>query len=392
MNKINYFKIIALVFLLSIGCSKESAVDINNGSDTDKENTNEGNNPEEKVTLAPDIFKKSTEGYSCFRIPAIVKTKDNTLLAFAEGRVRNCKDEGDINLVLRRSTDNGKTWSDLIMVWDDADNTCGNPSPVVDLETGTVHLLMTWNLGEDRIGDINAGISKDTRRVYYTRSVDDGLTWETPKEITSQVKDPSWGWYATGPVHGIILTKEPYKGRIVVPCDYIEVGAGRKGYSHVIYSDDNGVTWKIGGKSVGGNESTVAELSDGRLMLNMRNSSPYRTVAYSEDGGETWSPSKQDYALPDPTCQASLLNGFAEGKHTLFFSNAASSSRVNMTIKKSIDDGKTWPYFYVVNEGPSAYSDVVMISDSEIGILYENGKNNPYEKISFEKIKIQKIN
>ncbi len=108
--------------------------------------------PEETSVTAPDIFRAATEGYSCFRIPAVSRTKKNTLLAFAEGRKRNCKDEGDIDLVLRRSVDNGKTWSPLIMVWDDGGNTCGNPSPVVDPETGRIHLLMTWNLGEDNIG------------------------------------------------------------------------------------------------------------------------------------------------------------------------------------------------------------------------------------------------
>ncbi|MFA5735250.1 MAG: sialidase family protein, partial [Proteiniphilum sp.] len=206
--------------------------------------------PEEETTImAPHIFRASTEGYSCFRIPAVVKSKKQTLLAFAEGRKRNCKDEGDIDLVLRRSTDNGKSWSPLIMVWDDRDNTCGNPSPVVDPETGRIHLLMTWNLGEDNIGEINTGTSTDTRRVYHSYSDDDGLTWSTPREITSMAKESSWGWYATGPCHGIILTREPYRGRIVIPCDYIEVGAGRRQYSHVIYSDDKGITWRIGGKS-----------------------------------------------------------------------------------------------------------------------------------------------
>lgn len=382
MKQIKHHITLIVIILNFISCSHDTPSDVKPNPEPD---------PPKNTIDSPDIFKRSTEGYSCFRIPAIVQTKEKTLLAFAEGRKRNCRDEGDIDLVLRRSTDNGKTWSDLIMIWDDADNTCGNPSPIVDMETGRIHLLMTWNLGDDNIGAINEGISKDTRRVFYTWSDDDGFTWIKPKEITSSVKDPTWGWYATGPCHGIILTKEPYKGRIVVPCDYIEVGPNRKQYSHVIYSDDKGVTWKIGGSSIGGNESTVAELSDGRLILNMRNSSPYRTVAFSNNGGETWTDSKQDYALPDPTCQASILNTQINNEHVLFFSNAASSRRINMTIKKSKDEGSTWPHSYIVNSGPSAYSDIVMISENEIGILYENGNNNPYEKITFEKINVQKI-
>ncbi len=384
MKWMKYTFILISGLLLSVTCSSDFP-------GNDDPNPSPDPDPTPELIKAPDIFESSTEGYSCFRIPAIVQTKAKTLLAFAEGRKRNCRDEGDIDLVLRRSTDNGETWSDLVMVWDDADNTCGNPSPVVDMETGRIHLLMTWNLGEDNIGAINAGTSKDTRRVFYTYSDDDGLTWAEPNEITTSAKDPAWGWYATGPCHGIVLANEPYKGRIVIPCDYIEVGAGRKQYSHVIYSDDKGKTWKIGGTSVGGNESTVAELSDGRLILNMRNSSPYRTVAFSSDGGETWTASQPDYALPDPTCQASILHAVKDEKHLLFFSNAASSTRVNMTIKKSSDNGNTWPHSHVVNSGHSAYSDMVMVTENEIGILYERGNNNPYEKISFEKINVQQI-
>lgn len=345
------------------------------------------------VNSLPYIFKERSEGYSCFRIPAIVKTKDGTLLAFAEARKQNCRDEGDIDLVLKRSTDGGQTWGPMQMVWDDAGNTCGNPSPVVDQNTGTVHLLMTWNLGEDNIGEINSGTSKDTRRVYVTRSTDDGKTWAAPAEITASVKRPEWGWYATGPVHGIQLTKGAYAGRLVIPCDYIEVGPGRRGYSHVIYSDDAGATWKIGGVSPDANvnESTVAELSDGRLMLNMRSSSSVRRVATSSDGGLTFGNMYADNTLIEPICQGSLLAATVAGKHTLFFSNPASSTRHNMTLRLSTDNGSTWPKKYTVHSGPSAYSDIVMVADNQVGIFYEGGTANPYQGIAFRMIPVSDI-
>jgi len=384
MRKMNLALLCMMLLLYCFSCAGEAPLNEENDPQPQPQ-------PEETTINAPDIFRASTGGYSCFRIPAITITSEKTLLAFAEARKRNCKDEGDIDLVLRRSTDNGKSWSPLIMVWDDGENTCGNPVPITDPETGHVHLLMTWNLGEDDIGEINAGTSSDTRRVFHSWSDDDGLTWTTPREITSMAKEQEWGWYATGPCHGIMLTREPYKGRMVVPCDYIEVGPGRKQYSHIIYSDDKGATWHIGGRSEGGNESTVAELSDGRLLLNMRNSSPFRTVAYSSDGGESWTASRQDYALPDPRCQASILNTSINGAHLLFFSNAAGSTRSNMTLRQSSDDGATWNRSHLVHSGPSAYSDIVMVNENEIGILYERGYNKPYEKISFEKINRQKI-
>jgi sialidase-1 len=356
------------------------------GNSGDKEQPKPDPKP---VVEAPDIFKNQTDGYRCFRIPAVIRTKQNVLLAFAEGRKNSCSDEGDIDMVLRRSLDNGKTWSELIVVWDDANNTCGNPVPIEDRETGRIHLLMSWNLGEDKIGTINNGTSKDTRRVFYTWSDDDGLSWETPKEITGSVKRPEWGWYATGPCHGLQIEKGGYRGRLVVPCDYIEVGTGRKQYSHVFYSDDHGTNWYLGGiSSPGANESTVAELSDGNLILNMRNTSNHRLTAISVNGGESWSENVKDLELIDPVCQGSILNANISGTNMLFFSNAASSSRINMTVKQSIDDGASWTKQYVVNYGPSAYSDIVLLSETQIGILYENGEANPYEKISFEKMNL----
>lgn len=286
------------------------------------------------------VYEAGTETYFCFRIPAIVKSNEGTLLAFAEGRRGNCSDEDDIDLVLRRSEDGGKTRSSLITVWDDGPNTCGDPAPAVDQETGKIHLLMTWNLGEDRIGTINDGTSKDTRRVFYTWSDDDGLTWSEVEEITSSVKRSAWGWYVTGPCHGLQISRGEHSGRLVIPCDYIEVGPGRKGYSHVFYSDDNGATWELGGvtpfHALDLNESTVAESSDGRLMLNMRCSgSPVRMVSTSADGGASWEEVQPAPTLIDPVCQGSLLNHDVGGVHTLFFSNAASSRRENMTVKMS---------------------------------------------------------
>lgn len=336
------------------------------------------------------IFQSGTEGYSCFRIPAIIKTKKGTLLAFAEARKNSCSDNGDIDMVVRRSLDNGKTWSGLITVWDDGGNTCGNPSPVVDQKTGEIFLLMTWNLGPDNIGKINDGTSKDTRRVYLSHSNDDGLGWSVPEEITDSVKKKNWGWYATGPCHGIQIENGRFAGRLVVPCDYIEMGT-KKGGSHVIYSDDDGKSWLLGGivSNTDVNESTVSELNQGGLMLNMR-SKGTRVVARSEDGGQSWSAGIHDIHLTDPTCQGSLLSDLNTSR--LFFSNPASSKRENMTIRLSKDNGSSWPKSLQIYGGPSAYSDMVMISDTTIGILYEGGKSSPYEGIVFQPVATKEIN
>jgi len=353
--------------------------------------------PVDPATTYTHIFRLGGDGYSCFRIPAIIRTKSGTLLAFAEGRKNDCADEGNIDLVLKRSTDNGKTWGPLSVVWSDGDNTCGNPAPIVDQNTGRIHLLMTWNFSTDAISSINDGSSKDTRRVYKTSSDDDGLTWAAVNEITSSVKRQGWGWYATGPGHGIQLTKGANKGRLIVPCDYIEIGSGRKGYSHVIYSDDAGLNWKIGGitpaTAFNPNESTVAELSDNKLLLNMRtsNNNNLRLNSTSADAGLTWTTPVSALTLIDPICQGSLVAADINSQHVLFFSNPASTTRSNMTIKMSINDGSTWTRQHTVFTGLSGYSDLALISDTQIGILYEAGTAKYWDGIAYKTINLTDI-
>lgn len=340
------------------------------------------------------LFRAGDSGYACFRIPAIVKSAKGTLMAFAEARKKGCSDTGDIDLVLRRSFDRGKTWGPLQVVWDDGENVAGNPAPVVDNETGTISLLSTWNLGKDHESQIINQTSKDTRRIFILQSTDNGNTWSQPREITATVKLPVWTWYATGPVHGIQLKSKPYKGRLVIPCDHIEAGT-KKYFSHIIYSDDHGSTWKLGGTTPQDqvNECTVAELPDGRLMLNMRNyerKQRSRKVSSSIDGGATWSDLSNDPALIEPICQAALLDITMKGnqKALVFLNPADSVERQNLELKISRDQGKSWELLSRVYEGFAAYSDVVQLNKNELGCLYEAGKKSAYEGIYFNKVPI----
>lgn len=343
----------------------------------------------------PFLYSQNTHGYEAFRIPAIVMTKKGTLLAFAEARKKRSNgDAGDIDLVVRRSVDSGKTWENQITVWDNGANTCGNPVPVVDQQTGDIHVLMTWNHGEDNYSDISTATGNDIRRVFATRSSDDGKTWASPVEITNTVKRPYWRWYGTGPCHGLQIKDGNHKNRLVVPCYYsiMKDGSG-KTFAHVFYSDDSGRTWKPGDTTRQDNagESTVAELSGGRLMLNMRRGTPARGVAISYDGGATWGDVKTDYTLLDPQCQGSLLDSRRDGQHLLLFSNAASGSRDHMTIKMSTDEGAAWSKTYAVHAGPAAYSDIVMITEDKVAILYEAGISRPYEGIAFKIISLDEF-
>jgi sialidase-1 len=325
-----------------------------------------------------DLFISGTNGYDTYRIPSLITTKTGALLAFCEGRKNGQEDSGDIDLLFKRSTDGGKTWSAQKVIWDDGKNVCGNPCPVVDLETGTIWLLMTWNNGSDNEMTIDLGLSRDTRRVFICSSKDDGLTFSKPVDITSSVKPGLWRWYATGPGRGIQLQTGVNRGRLVVPCNhstaFLTFGA------HVIFSDDHGKTWHysetIGG---GANESQVIELADGDLMMNMRIQwlgKGYRGISRSEDGGETWTKFVYDMNLPDPVCQASIIRYSLAGKtgrDRLLFSNPATGGRNGMTVRLSYDEGDTWAISKLIYSGPSAYSCLTVMPDKSIGLLYEKG-------------------
>ena len=336
-----------------------------------------------------EVFISGEDGYHTYRIPAIIRAKDGSLLAFAEGRRGGQGDSGDIDLVLKRSTDGGVTWSAQRCLWDDGPNTCGNPCPVVDRSTGRIHLLMTRNLGSDHERMIIDQTSAESRSVWVMTSDDHGTTWSTPREITKSTKQPNWTWYATGPGNGIQLQRGKHAGRLVVPCDHIEAGT-KKYFSHVILSDDGGVTWRLGGRTPTDqvNECAVVELADGRLLLNMRNydrSQRTRAQSRSRDGGLSWSEVVHEDTLPEPICQAGMIA--LDGGRRLIFSNpASSSSRTAMTVRTSDDGGASWSEGVLLHAGPSAYSCLTELADGGIGCLYERGTSHPYESIRFERV------
>lgn len=338
------------------------------------------------------VYQAGDNGYACYRIPALMRAADGTLLAFAEARRNGTADRGDIDLVLRRSNDNGLTWGDLIVVWDDRQNTCGNPAPVLDQKSGRIILLGCWNRGDDHEKELEAHKAIDTRRVFAMYSNDHGQSWSSPEQITASVKRPEWTWYATGPCHAIQKMRSPHKGRLVVPANHKKVGESGviESYSHLIYSDDGGQNWQIGAVSqLGGNESSVVETRDGALMLNMRHyerGDSLRLCAVSRDGGRSWTRNWEERQLIEPRCQGSILNYTpfgAKPSSTLLFSNPHALKRRNLTIGVSRDDGRTWSRFVSVFPGHAAYSDLVCLPDGSVGVLYESGEQELYERISF---------
>lgn len=342
-------------------------------------------------------YTSGTEGYHTFRIPAIVRAASGELLAFAEGRLESGGDSGAIEVVLRRSTDGGCSWGPLSVVSSNGEATAGNPAPVV-LPDGEIVLLTTRNgrVTEEEIMSGEAS-EEDTRRVFVQHSDDDGVTWSPAREITADAKAPDWRWYATGPGHAIVLTG----GRIVVPANHSsapppgspDVGTEARYYGgHALLSDDGGETWRIGFSedrtedAIASNETTVAELPDGRLYFNSRNQGELagRLDAYSADGGESLeAPYSPQETLEGPVVQGSVL---ATAGTLLYSGPSDPAERRAMAVRTSTDNGRTWELTHLVSDAPAAYSDLVPLTDSTVGLLYETGANGPYETITFTQL------
>jgi len=281
-----------------------------------------------------DVFLSGDGGYHTFRIPSVIATPRGTLLAFAEGWHDAAADSGHIDLVARRSTDGGVTWSPLQVAGDNGPDAWVNPCAVVDRTTGAVWLLSTQNRGADKEKDIIAGASRSGITVWAMKSEDDGVTWSKAIEITASVKQPAWTWYATGPGVGI----QTQGGRLVIPANHADRSGVHR--SHLFYSDDRGRSWTLGAIAPPGtNESQVVELEDGRLLHNMRNHPPkpsanFRIAGISTDRGQSYAvPPVEDRALIEPPAQASILRYStfkSGGRNRLLFANPASARRERM--------------------------------------------------------------
>jgi sialidase-1 len=352
-------------------------------------------------------YTAGTDGYSAFRIPAVVATKSGDLLAFAEGRSDGLGDAGNIDTVLKRSTDGGCTWRPLQVVQDSGANTSGNPAPVVTA-SGRIVLLTTYNAGTATEAAILRGEvpAEDSRRVFVQYSDDDGARWSTPREITSTAKLPNWRWYATAPGHATRLTHGPHRGRLVVPANHSiappagssDLGSEAKYYGgHDLYSDDDGRTWHIGyvddnsDGEVNVNETTATELPDGRVYFNTRDqngtATGNRADAYSLDGGRTLrQPFRPQPALAGPVVEGSVLQTRGPKAPLLFSGPADPSKRAIMTLRASHDGGVTWQPVLTLSQLPASYSDLVQVDAGTVGLLYETGNAGANETITFRRI------
>lgn len=366
--------------------------------------------------LASVLRAAGQDNCDTYRIPGLVTTGKGTLIAVYDNRYNNSKDlQEDIDIGMSRSTDGGETWEPMKVIMDMGEwggrserlNGIGDPAVLYDHTTGTIWVAALWMSGSapDQMlwWASQPGMSpEETGQFILVKSNDDGLTWSEPINITGQIKDPAWQLLLQGPGAGITLSD----GTLVFPAQF-KADLGQKAldggqytcHSTIIYSKDGGQTWHIGtGAKPNTTEAQVVQLSDGSLMLNMRDDlnrrikdeTNGRAVAVTSDLGRTWTvhPSSNS-ALQEPNCMASIIgtdltvNG--KKQRVLFFSNPDNKhARTNMTIKTSLDDGKTWPSEYQVELYAPAgygYSCLTMVDDDTIGILYEGTKELYFQKV-----------
>ena len=382
-----------------------------------------------ETTCAFPVTPKNKANY---RIPAILQAPNGELLIFAEKRNDGPGDVGNTDIVLKRSRDKGRTWSAEQVVLDDGDRVCADITVGLDRDTKKLWLLFV----------------RDKKQFACMTSADSGATWQGPVSIHEQVTKPEWdhlvgadvrrragdeakgapaaspphvgaysarawarGWhqrYGVGPGNAMIqLRSGPKAGRLIVPARHREdIGGGRlRSFSHCFYSDDHGATWKLGGTvGVNTSECQLVEQTNGDVMLISRDESSEDSpanlrhrVAISRDGGETWGPVRRAEELITPRCHGAVERF---DKSRLLFSSPASNlrqeehpyGRTNLTVCVSCDEGATWNAGRTIWPHPSSYSDLAVLDDGTVGLVYERGpagSTHYWDEIQFARFNLE---
>ncbi len=360
-----------------------------------------------------ELFPPAPGNKPNYRIPSITCAPNGDILAIVEKRNDGIGDIGNTDIAMRASTDFGKTWSAIRTLVDDGENTCSDITTCVDAETKRVFVFFL----------------RDKKRFCYIYSDDSGKTWSDIVDIHASVTKPGWdtvglkpgqtvrsstdretgktgkaaqwkhNWaqrYGIGPGSGGIQLKTgPRKGRLLIPARHSEqTGKSLTSFTHVFYSDDHGKTWRLGPSQIikYGNENQLVQLANGDIMMNARSahaaSGPdnfRRLVAVSHDGGDTWPDVYKDEGLVSLSCEASIEtynHGASPENGVLLFANPANAfrqeahpyGRYNVTVRWSRDNGATWSAGRPVYPHPSSYTDLAVLSDGSIGMIYERGE------------------
>jgi sialidase-1 len=332
-----------------------------------------------------NVFVSGQDGYACYRIPAIEVAPDGSLLAFAEGRKNNMNDPGynnEIDLVCKRSTDGGGTWSPMQVIEHVAkDWSSANPATVVDRQTGAIWVLSMCckpNCSND-----TGRPGTDDCQVRARTSNDNGKTWSDPIDLTAatrDMKDPHWRATVVGP-GGMIQDSQ---GRLVAAA-WRDSPYG----AFAIYSEDRGRTWQRGQLVPGqcaANEDQVVELSDGRLLMDYRaEGNEHRWQAESRDGGRTWGEPRHGIPVTPVACaiERYTLKSAGDDRDRILWTGPQGPARNNLVARISYDEGQTFPNERLIAAEPAAYSDLAILKDKSAGVLWERGD---YKFIAFTRL------
>ena len=332
-----------------------------------------------------DVFTSGRDGYFAYRIPALQTAPDGSLLAFAEARKYHLNDPGfdkqDIDLVMKRSTDNGHTWSEMRVIEDPGERwSAANPSTLVDRDTKRVWLF--YLRGKPERNTYTARAGTDDIRILARTSDDNGMAWSGPMDLTSATRDladPKWRTSVVGPGGGI----QCRDGRLAIPVwKYAPWGV------FATVSTDHGRTWQRGElvPNVSGDECQLVELADGRWLFDIRQQSgPHRWRATSRDAGQTWSQPRAGETVSAVACAIKrfTLKTNGDDRDRLLWTGPKGPDRSNLVVRVSYDEGTTFTNEHSIYAGPAAYSDLTILQDRTVGALWERGTNADYQFITF---------
>lgn len=355
-----------------------------------------------EIITAGDAMVAGTDGYPVYRIPGFTVAADGSLLLFAEGRPSQSDPggAGDIDVVFKRSTDGGLTWSPLEVLRTKNGFDYSDPRVVLDRITGTAHLQYVQWPTDNGQTSVPTGLGSDSALIFHQSSADHGQTWSSAVDISSQVKDPSWASINTGPGLGIQLKYQDAvperNGRILIPGHHRP--PAYRGVA--LYSDDGGDTWTHGSGSTPhfSDESEVIELTNGDLLWDARRGSSGRNRSISHDGGDTWVEAHEG-DIPISAVDSGLVRYSAarEGhdRDRILYSSplgspaGAGNGRSNIGIWTSYDEGKTFINPIQIESGSAAYSVVDKLSNGTIGLIYEVN-HNTIRYINFDLAELEK--
>lgn len=364
LNNMNFKSLVTLLFIshLSFVIAQEVSGELGDG-----------------ISNAHNLFSAiDNDDVSCYRIPALITANNGDLLVAIDERIPSCGDlkwSEDINIVLRKSTDNGVSWLPIERIIDfPLGKSASDPSFILDKITGAIFMFYNY---------MDLKNEKDVYYLHVVKSTDNGKTWSQPEDITSQITKPEW--------HGDFKFITSGRGIQTSTGKLLHCMVNLDNGMHLFGSDDHGKTWKLYDVPIKpANESKIVELNDGRWMINSRvNGQGLRYVHFSDDEGKTWE-SHAEETLIDPSCNASIIQyDFKKKKKgtPLIFANANSKDkRENMTVRISFDNGTTWSKGKTIYTGGSAYSTLTVLKNGDIGLCFEkdNYKENVFVSFKFD--------